>query len=298
MIKKYTYWLSFIILVTASLVISSCQKVSDLDIPSYISIDSISLNVTTDQGTASNKIVDAWVYAGNDLEGAFELPASFPVLKAGATTLSIQPGIKLNGISETRVPYPFYDTISVKVTLNRENEVVLGHISTRYKPTTVFGWIEDFEDPNLSLDTTARSSIKLLRVGEPSLVSAFPGEGNSYAAKISLPDDTAFFECISHDSFVFSKTLPEEKSYVFLELNYKSNSPLTVGMFIYGTQLTQQPVIVVNPSSSWNKIYINLTPTVSFNTDATKFRIYLSARKQEGETAGEIFLDNIKLLHF
>jgi len=295
---RFTYSFTVLILLLSGTILPSCQKESELGIPSYISIDSIVLNVTGDQGTASNKIVDAWVYAGNDLEGAFELPASFPVLKAGATTLNIQPGIKLNGIAETRVPYPFYDTITIPVVLNRENEVVLGRIATHYKPSAVFGWIEDFEDPNISLDTTARSNIKLNRAGEATLSSAFPGEGNSFSGKISIPADTDYFECITHDSFKFSNTLPEEKSYVFLELNYKSNIPLTVGMFIYGTQITQQPVLVINPSEVWNKIYINFTPTVSFNSDATKFRVYFSARNPEGGTDGEVFIDNIKLLHF
>lgn len=296
--NKISTRLIFLSMSMLAIMLTACQKTSDLDIPSYISIDSISVNVNTEQGTASNKIVDAWVYAGNDLEGAFELPASFPVLKAGATRLNIQPGIKLNGMAETRVPYPFYDTISVNVTLNRQNEVQLGHIATKYKSTAKFGWLEDFEDPYLSIDTTSRSSIKISRVGEPSLVSSFPGEGNSYAGKISIPTDDDFFECISHESYTFSQTLPEEKSYVFLELNYKSNCPLTVGLFIYGTELSQQPVLVVNSSEKWNKIYINFTPTISFNSDATKFRVYLSARKQEDGPAAEIFIDNIKLLHF
>lgn len=289
---------NLLILTGIILLLTACQKSSDLDIPSYISIDSISVNVNTEQGTASNKIVDAWVYAGNDLEGAFELPASFPVLKAGTTRLNIQPGIKLNGIAETRVPYPFYDTISLNVTLNRQNEVQLGHISTRYKSNTKFGWIEDFEDPYLSIDTTAKSTLKIGRVGEPSLVSSFPGEGNSYAGKISISSDDDYFECISHESYTFSQTLPEEQSYVFLELNYKSNCPLTVGLFIYGAELSQQPVVVVNASEKWNKIYINFTPTISFNTDASKFRVYFSARKQENGPDAEIFIDNIKLLHF
>lgn len=284
--------------ILACLILVSCQKQSELDIPSYIAIDTISLDVTADQGTASNKIIDAWVYTGNDLEGAFELPASFPVLKSGNTVLHIQPGIKLNGISETRAPYPFYDTISIVTSLSRETVSDLGHLKAKYKSGTVFEWMEDFEDPYLTLDTTARSSYKINRVGDPALASAFPGEGNSYAGKVVVDSETKLFECTSHNSFTFSNTLPEEKSYVFLELNYKTNVAFTVGLFIYGTQTVQQDVLVINPTNTWNKIYINLTPTISTNTDASKFKVYFKATKQEGAENSEIYLDNIKLLHF
>jgi hypothetical protein len=295
---KFTSWFLWLTMTALASVVISCQKTSELDIPSYITIDSISLHVSGDQGTASSKIVDAWVYTNNDLEGAFELPASFPVLKSGHTIIRIQPGIKLNGIAETRAPYPFFDTISIPVTLTKENKVELGHLTAQYKPSTVFAWDEDFETSSISLDTTSRSSVKLYRVGDPSLSSTFPGEINHYVGKAEITNDSVIFECVSHDSFVFSKTLPEEKDYVFLELNYKTNTPLTVGLFIYGTQIVQQGVVVINPSTNWNKIYVNLTPTVLLNMDATKFKVYFAAMKTTGADNAEIFIDNIKLLHF
>ena len=282
----------------AILMIVSCQKESDLDIPSYISINSIDLAVNGDQGTSSNKIVDAWIYTGNDLEGAFELPAYFPVLKSGSVNLNIKPGIKLNGIAETRVPYPFFETISLSRSLSREKVDSLGNLVARYKPDVVFGWMEDFEDTNYSIDTTARSSIRLVRFQEPSLTASFPGEGNDYAARAVIKSDSVLFECISHDSFTFSNNLPEEKSYVFLELNYKTNCPFTVGLMIYGAQTKQQPVLVINKSEAWNKIYINLTPTISMNYDASQFRVFFSARKEAGGAEADIYIDNIKLLHF
>lgn len=111
-----------------------------------------------------SKIVDAWVYTDNDLEGAFELPASFPVLKSGQSIIRIQPGIKLNGIAETRAPYPFFDTISIPASLTRENELELETLTASYKASTVFAWMEDFEDPSISMDTTNRSDVKLVRV--------------------------------------------------------------------------------------------------------------------------------------
>jgi hypothetical protein len=276
----------------------SCQKASELDIPSYISIDSISLTVTGEQGSASNKIVDAWVYTDNDLEGAFELPALFPVLKSGASVLTILPGVKLNGMAETRAAYPFFNPIIIPATLTHEKETKLKNISTTYNPKTVFALIEDFEDPNIAIDTTSRSGVKLTRIGDPSLSSLYPGEGNSFAGKISIQDDSTLFECVSHDAFVFPKYSSDMQSSVFLELNYKNNCAFTVGLIIYGAQTVQRSVVIVNPSTTWNKIYVNFTPTVLANTDASKFRIFISAQKAEDGPDAEILIDNIKLLHF
>ncbi len=246
------------------------------------------------QGTVSQKIVDAWVSTDNDLEGAFELPAKFPVLKSGASSILIQPGIKMNGVSGNRVPYPFYNSITIPVTLKHEKTDSLINLQTSYKSNTVFAWLEDFEDPNLSIDTTARGSIKLTRYNDPSLASAFPGESNLYAARVVLQNDSVLFECVSHNSFV----LPNNGSEVFMELNYKTNCPFTVGLIVYGAQNTQQDVVVVNPSRNWNKIYINFTPTILLNTNAVKYKVFINANKVVGGPDADIMFDNIKLLHF
>ncbi len=292
---KYSESVSpFLLLLLVALLAVSCQKASELDIPSYIAIDTISLDVAGLQGTASEKILDAWVYTDNDLEGAFELPAKFPVLKAGSSQLLIQPGIKMNGMAETRVPYPFYKPLSIPVTLNRKTVTSLGHLHTSYKTSTVFEWMEDFENPNLTLDNTARSSISYERYNDPSLAAAFPSEGNLFDARIRISSDSATFESTSHDYLA----LPKDGSEVFLELNYKSNCAFTVGLFIYGATTVQQSILVVNPSENWNKIYINFTPTVSLNNSATDFKVFITARKAEGGADADIRLDNIKLLHF
>lgn len=273
---------------------SSCTKSSPDEIPSYVAVDSISINVTSAQGTASQKISDTWVYADNDLIGAFELPAKFPVLKSGSSDLSIFAGIKLNGINETRAPYPFYDRIKKTVTLERETVTNLGHLKFKYAENTKFAWKEDFEEYNLSLDSTARSEINFTRVQLAELETAFPFENNKYAAKVIIPENDRVFECQSHDAF----SLPTDGTSVFLELNYKSNNAFTVGLFVNGSITSQRSVLIVNPSPEWNKIYINFTPTLSSNLGGSTFRIFFTAIKSTDEPNAEIYFDNIKLLHF
>jgi hypothetical protein len=281
-------------LLTGISLIWGCSKTSVEDIPSYIAIDTISVKVNSIQGSASHKVVDAWVYADNDLIGGDELPSRFPILKGGTTTLTIFAGIKLNGINETRSPYPFYQKITKTLTLVRDSVIGLGHLSFAYSDGTKFAWQENFEQYNLSIDTTARSEISLLRSKLPELATAFPSEANEYAAKIVIPNDSLVFECVTHNSF----KLPTDGSSVFLEMNYKSNNPFTMGLLVNGSVASQRPVLIINPSSTWNKIYINLTPTVSFSSGASSFRVYFSAMKNTEEPNAEIMFDNLKLLHF
>jgi hypothetical protein len=296
---KITYGKALFTLLSACLIIvSACQKTSELDIPSFIHIDKVRLTVNAGQGTASSKIVDAWVYTNNDLEGAFELPATFPVLKAGDMEVKILPGIKLNGMAETRAAYPFFNPITVPVSLSHEKTADILSRATTYDSRTVFAWLEDFEDPNVSIDTTSRSEIKLYRSGDDSLNYYFPGEGNSFVGKATIQKDSVLFECASHDDFVFPEYFSDLESSVFLELNYKTNCPFTVGLIVYGSQTTHKPVAVINPSGVWNKIYINFTPTVLLNTAGIKYRVYINAQKEVGGPTAEIYFDNIKLLHF
>jgi hypothetical protein len=292
--KPYIRLTFFLLLCVFQLLYTGCSKPSADEIPAYIAIDTASVKPTSLQGTASQKVFDTWVYADNELIGAFELPARFPILKTGASQLTVFAGIKMNGINETRVPYPFYQKIQRNVTLEPEKITELGHLKFTYVDGTKFAWLEDFEHANHTLDSTARSQIDLVRTKMPELAAAFPNEGNEYAAKIIIPSDTLIFECTSHDAF----KLPTDGSSVFLELNYKSNNAFTVGLMVNGILALQHAVLGINPSSTWNKIYINLTPTLSANTDASSFKVFFWAKKTTKDAQAEICIDNIKLLHF
>ena len=110
--------------------------------PAYIKIDTIKLDTYyPEQGSKSANITDAWVYVNDNLVGVFELPALLPVLHRGPNKLQIYPGIKLNGISSTRVPYPFYQPVVyddfnfVEDSVHEMNNVV-----TTYYPNS-FCWV-------------------------------------------------------------------------------------------------------------------------------------------------------------
>lgn len=277
-----------------ALLFNSCKTEDDEGIPSYIHIGQIDLTTTASQGTASHKIADAWIYIEDKLIGVFELPATFPVLKSGNYDIKIYCGIKVNGIAATRSPYPFYKPIITTVSLERGNIDTLFNLSTIYEPTTTFLWMENFDAGSLTIDTTSASQTKLHRISNPDLVFKYKNELNEYSVMASLTGDSLLFECASITNF----TLPKGGTPVFLEMNYRNNYPLTTGMYVTtSNEVFQQAVLVLNPSEQWNKIYINLTPTISYFHNADNFKIFIGMLKSNASDTAAVYLDNIKLIY-
>jgi len=289
--------ISFLGIISAFIFIvlfSSCDKFdSDQTIPAYIQIDSIKLEnnpTLTDEGSLSNNITDAWVYINDQLLGVYEMPVTFPVLNEGKVEVTIMPGIELNGIAATRVPYPFYRQVILENVKLAPDSITKLNISTSYIDDTEFAWIEAFEFENISLDTTAKSKVG---IHETSSDSPLTFEG-LHSGIIELTSEDDFFECATYNAYI----LPQLGRPVFLEVNYKTSNVITIGVFEQtGSQIIQTPILNINTSEIWKKIYVNLTPTVSGSVHALDFKIFIGAIIDEGLDDSQILLDNIKLVY-
>lgn len=280
--------------VVAFLFLVSCSKNDEMMVPSYLKIDSISVSPNVLQGTASHNITDVWVYSESGLIGAFELPAQIPILESGNTKLNIYAGIKLNGISAARVNYPFYDPLEVTVNLKRDSTSELSGLKVGYSENCKFAWIEDFENENFTFRTTSNGKVPLQRITSGDEIFTLNGESNKSSAKAVLTNDSMYFEYASYESF----KLPADGTRpTFLELNYKNSAEFIIGLFVNGTVTEQRPVLVVNPSDKWNKIYVNLTNAVNENNDANNFRIYIKMVKPADAENAYLYLDNLKLIY-
>ena len=293
---KFAY--HFLVLVIAVTLFVSCEKLNPSEtIPAYIKINEIKLKVPSDgsQGGMQSNFNCAWVYVDEELIGVFELPVTFPVLKEGIKKIRIKAGIKQNGISATRVPYPVVANYESNVTLiAKETVEVFPEVS--YFQAVIFHWLENFESPDYSLDKTSASQV-LPGLNE-TLAEAFEG---TKCAKIVLPSNSLRMEIVSKQSF----DLPKNASPVFLELNFKTNYPITLGVFAnIPNNVTQISSVVLNTTAddsgnlSWKKIYIEMTPEISSNKNATSFKLFFGAAKNSENSASEIvfYLDNIKLI--
>jgi len=295
--RIFTSGFSFLILVVlVATLLSGCDTKNDSDlIPAYIHIDRIGLNATYDQGTASHKITDAWVYIDETLIGAFELPATVPVLYTGEHTITIRPGIKLNGIANTRSIYPFYTDIKKKMFLVADSISAFNDTITSYKSNVTFPWLENFDFSGTTLDTTRKSTVALTKINDPALVFHTTGEANNYSGFVSLKADTSVFEAATTQRFEF----PGNGASVFLEMNYKINQSLVVGVYYTASGVrVQRPLLILNKTDDWKKVYVNLTVPKYDTPSATEFQIFFGAQKEESVSEGQIFLDNLKLVHF
>lgn len=279
-----------------AVLLSGCDNDKDsVLVPSYVTIDQFSITTDYGQGTASHKISDAWVYVDETLIGAFELPARIPILTEGNQNITIRPGIKINGIASTRAIYPYLLPVTRQVRLVKDSAVSLSPINTRYRTNVTFPWLEGFELSGLTIDTTSKSTVALQRTSDPALVFSMPGESNSFSGLIQLTSDTSIFEVVTRETYEF----PAAGSEVFLEMNFKTTNSIVVGVFYKtnGMQV-QRPLLVLNKSDEWNKIYVNLTVPKYDTPGATEFRIFIGAQTDQGNEQATILLDNLKLVHF
>jgi hypothetical protein len=275
------------------LICQSCNLINrEEEIPSYIAIDTIRLNANTAlQGSASSKITDAWIYVDDQLVGAFELPCKIPVLAAGEHTISVGAGVMVNGLTALRAPYPFYRFYSENSINLNEGEVREIEPVVTYFDSLQFAFMANFDDLSGSkLEAAGASDTTIALVSNPELV--FEGAGSMLAA---LYRDSGFIEF----QMVEPVELPKQGTTVYLELNYKTTHILNVGLKANYTSsgTVSAPLVSLNPSTEWNKIYINLTRQVSQQINAANYRIYFYAPKPAGSGKMELFIDNMKIVY-
>ena len=257
----------------------SCNK--EEEIPSFIEINEINLTSNSSFGEDTENITDIWIYIDENLQGVYEIPATFPVLNKGLQNIRIKAGVKANGIASTRIQYPFYTSYLDTVELI-ENETI--NISPSFAYNSSFDAIvEDFESSGTIIDSTINSEIDF---------TVQQNNGNQYGYAL-IEDPNINFE-ISTQELI----LPQQGAPVYLELDYSSTTEFLVGMYInYSQDVVRRDLIWVTPKQEWNKIYINLTQTVSESLGAESFKIFLNMRRTDPSLSEEINFDNIKILY-
>jgi hypothetical protein len=269
----------------------ACKKLNpDEPIPAYIHIEKINIKTNAPlQGSNSAKISDAWVYIDEKLIGCFELPITFPVLYEGTHQVKIRPGIKVNGIAATRAPYPFYEIFVQTIELQKNTKLNLNPVVS-YLPSTKFNFMENFEGVGITLAPGPAGTADTLKQTF-NKKNVFEGLGSGYA---HLKKNQLNFQCVSNTSYVLPKLgLP-----IFLEFNYKCNHTFVAGIYAHTNTSTKEiPVIGINPTENWNKMYVYLTPTISGEGNATDFNVFFSMYNQEAEDSVWLLIDNIKLVY-
>jgi len=269
---------------------SSCDLINPPEtIPSYIRVDTFKVEVSDfDQGSSSHYITVCYISVGGDNLGVFEMPFTVPSLETGLKTITIRPGIKLNGIAASRIDYPFFEPYIIDLELHREEIHIIEPITT-YKESCVFPWMENFEDPGISF-THAEYSDTIF-VNQNELVK----EGR-YSGAIFLDHDMEIFEAVSSGKY----ELPKDGGPAILEFDYKNNNGFEVGMYLLEEGLSEwYGLVYINPSTRWKRFYVDVGLTARTKPSTEFFKMGIRAFPEpQNNDATEIYLDNIKLIHF
>lgn len=261
----------------------SCEVINtEEDIPSIISIESIEV-----LGNHTSKITEAWVYIDDEFQGVYPLPTQFPILKNGQQDIIVEAGIKKNGISSSRDNYPYFTSYEISTELiENQNNSLNPKVSYSVNP---FPYDENFEGVGTTLEVISDSANHVL---EKIYDSSNPNFGNYYAKSVISGEYGELFECNTANF-----DLPKNKA-VYLEMDYKCNSTIVVGIYANGTStVNKNAVIYLNEKEDWNKIYISLTETIINFNDAIDYKLFFAIPRDTSVTQNEMYLDNIRLVY-
>jgi hypothetical protein len=286
--KKYSLTI-FII----SFLLSSCNE----DITaSWLKIEKIDLNTNiTTEGENTNDISDAWVYMDNQPLGVWELPCEIPILAEGEHDFIIYAGIKSNGINATRIRYPFYKPVEFSLSLSK-GQTVEYTPAVYYKDNLSFVAREDFEDTGIILNPNANDTSKLQiisKINYPDIV-----EYGNNCGEMTLTSIDSVVQVFT------DLTLDLPVGQIFMELDYMNTNSLAVGIISQtaSTFTVSDPFILINTQEEstmqWKKIYLDLTEYISYVQNPVYFEYYIVSVLDANKTGGNVYLDNIKIVHY
>lgn len=289
------------------LALSACDNRS-IEEPAYLHVEALALaaDPASTYGNTSSKITTAWIEVDGVNLGAHHLPVTLPVLidAEGPAEVVLYPGININGISSFRGIYTFYTDYQATVNLQRGKTSnlpvggsprVLSYDWTGFGGNLIVSPLENFEAVGQRLVATLQSDTSWILTADPSLRFPAPaGESNTYSGLAILDTGLSRFEVHSMDRYV----LPKQSANVYVELDYRCSTPITVGVIAYSPgQVLQMPTATLNPSASWNHAYINLISEVSGVPEATDYRIWLGAIKAGNGKLDTVLVDNVRLVY-
>jgi len=263
----------------------------------YLEIDSLTLKPDASRGTSSTHIRSVWVESEGVYFGVFPLPARIPLPVTNPNaTVRLYPGVEVNGVSSFQAQYEFYQpyeralggAYGATVKWPPATPAVL-----EYEPWANVVIVEDFEAAGIQLAPSTRSDTVWTRT----TTERFPapaGEVNSTSGMVIMRPGQQIFEAITQQAY----ELPRGGKNVYLEFNYKSTMPFSLGVIAnLPGQSTQQPTVTFRDKKAWSKAYVNLVTEVSGFPSAINYNLYLGAVRTRPDVADTLWIDNLKLVY-
>jgi hypothetical protein len=268
-----------------SLVFMGCEKAKA---PAYLHIPAWNFVSQPGQGTESQKITELWVYQNEQLLGIYSTPANIPIIDLDRSKIQILAGIKNNGLSDSRIRYPFFQSVDTTLSFSPEQTVTW---------TPKFGYDDNvdveelgFESGNFLLEMSGNNG-DFTAVTDPSIVF----EGNRCGKGVLTSGQSKlFYKDDVNREFTAG-------NYYFLEMNYSCNNRFSVGLIVTeATGETKEFVLSINPTQEtdgvpvWNKIYVDFGSVPLRHLQAIHYEFYVEAVPDVFGKPVEVYLDNLK----
>ncbi len=277
------------IIILCLLFLESCSLSDNgAPIPAFLVINDVQLETTLEQGYPSHQIEDVWVSVDELNLGIYPLPARIPIITSGAEMqIRINAGVKPNGAKNQSLSYPFYDPIIVNQNLEKEQELELAPKFT-YRNTAKFDILDDFEvGTSFTKDLDGNFETTIIRTNLES-------NGGNFSGLIELAGDKKNAEFTTNTEF-----LREDNSNgaTFFEFDYLSDVEIYVGYILVtndGIVENYHSVFVSN--TEWKRAYIDFTDLFT-DSKVISYRVKF-LMEHSGSGTDQIYLDNVKLVHF
>jgi hypothetical protein len=265
------------------LLFASCVK--ENAVPAYINIPSFSFTTSIGQGTSAQKISDVWVFVDGQSLGAYQIPARFPFVGVGKHEFLLFAGIRNNGIRSNPVIFQSAKTFSTTLDVKSGDDITIRPTAT-YIDGIKFWLNEEFETTNtftINRDNNAAT-------GFSTFVNGFEGRSASITLTKSSP--------IIEKATSVRAQLPDNAQSTIIELHYKTDSPLEVGLVGYSTGFPNGETtykIILSPNKTWNKTYIDVTQEAK-DLKAKDFQVVFRSQLPDTLTQATVLIDNVKLV--
>lgn len=265
-------------------------------IPSYLRIETVSINVKAGQGNEIHQIQAIQAFADGELLGNFELPATIPVHREGKSSISVVPAVYLNGSKNQIVQHTSFQPADTLVYFTEGATTTVRNMPLEFRSNAVFAWEEDFEDNSSTVVTASKSPADTVFISTDtfSLDGKFKGNSKMLTARISPSDTQKYIDLASFKNF---ENIPANGNDVFLEFDIRCD--VNVNLALKRTNATTSEfvpyMVVFDTHGEWKRFYVNLLYETRSQPADTKYQIYFSADFKPFTTEKLIQIDNIRL---
>jgi hypothetical protein len=294
MAEIYTKSQYFLFAILSGFIWSSCNIVNPPEqTPTYVHIDSFIFNHTSASSVNTHQITNVWVYYNNNPVGAFDLPATVPIIATGSGSLELSPGITIDGLNSLTGVYPFY-AIDTSTLVAQPGKIIDRVPHTQYYSSVLFHPISNFT----SYDFKSWTDNGNIPFGSTAPIGHAPDSlvepGYSSSGIIQL---VAGVTDSSIDSNSIAFVIPTGAA--FIEVDYKCDVPIQLGLQanVSGFSTTPYYLAGIYPSAVWQKFYLSVADFAG-QYKGTTYNLYIRAVLPPGKATGRVLLNNIQLVHF